>query len=96
MNIDSFVDSLRRVIARQGKPEIIHSDNDTNFTSGGKEIREAMLQWNQKNIHECLVQQNVQWILSSNGISHGRGIGTSNKISQKNNRCFIEETNHGG
>ena len=33
MNTDSFVVSLRRFIARRGKPEIIHSYNATNFTN---------------------------------------------------------------
>ena len=33
MNTDLFIDSLRRFMARRGKPEIILSDNGTNFTS---------------------------------------------------------------
>ena len=74
INTDSFVDSLRRFIARRGKPEIIRSDNGTNFTSGEKEIREAILQWNQKNIHEFLVQQNVQWIFNPPMASHMGGV----------------------
>ena len=74
MNTDSFVDSLRRFIARRGKPEIIRSDNGINFTSGEKEIREAILQWNQRNIHEFLVQQNVQWIFNPPMASHMGGV----------------------
>jgi len=74
MSTDSFVDSLRRFIARRGKPEIIRSDNGTNFTSGEKEIREAILQWNQRNIHEFLVQQNVQWIFNPPMASHMGGV----------------------
>ena len=54
MNTDSFVDSLGRVIVRRGRPEITRSDNGTNFTSGEKEMRKAILQWNQRNIHEFL------------------------------------------
>ena len=33
MDTDSFVNSLRRFMARRGKPEIIRSDNGTNFKS---------------------------------------------------------------
>ena len=33
MDTDSFVNALRRFMARRGKPELIRSDNATNFTS---------------------------------------------------------------
>ena len=89
MNTDSFIDSQRRPIARQGKPEIIRSDNGKNFTSGEKEIREEILQWNQRTFTNFLSSE--MDIQSSNVISHGRGMGTSNKVSQKDNRCLMEE-----
>ena len=74
MNTDSFVNALRRFMARRGKPEIIRSDNGTNFTSGEREIREAILLWNQENIHEFLVQRNVQWIFNPPTASHMGGV----------------------
>ena len=74
MNTDSFADSLRRFIARRGRPEIIRSDNGKNFTSGGNEDRKAILQWNQRNIHEFLVQRNVQWIFNPPKVSHIGGV----------------------
>ena len=64
----------RRFIARRRRPEIIRSDNGTNFTSGEKEIRNAILQWNQMNIHEFLVQRNVQWIFNPPTASHMGGV----------------------
>ena len=74
MSTDSFVDSIRRFIARRGRPEIIGSDNGTNFTSREKEIRNVILQWNQMNIHEFLVQRNVQWIFNPPTASHMGGV----------------------
>ena len=74
MNTDSFIDSLRRFMARRGKPEIIRSDNGTNFTSRGREIREAILQWKQTNINEFLVQRNVQCIFNPPMAPHMGGV----------------------
>ena len=74
MDIDSFVNALRRFMARRGKPELIRSDNATNFTSGEREIREAIFRWNQKNIYEFLIQRNVQWIFNPPTASHMGGV----------------------
>ena len=61
-------------MARRGKPELIHSDNGTNFISGEREIREAIFWWNQENIHEVLIQRNVQWIFNPPTASHMGGV----------------------
>ena len=61
-------------MARRGKPEVIRSDNGTNFTSGEREIREAILQWNQESIHEFLAKRNVQWIFNPPTASHMGGV----------------------
>ena len=39
MDTDSFINSLRRFVAR-GRPDIIRSDNGSNFRSGEKERSE--------------------------------------------------------
>ncbi|KAK3722273.1 hypothetical protein QZH41_005187 [Actinostola sp. cb2023] len=74
MDTDSFVNSLRRFIARRGKPEIIRSDNGTNFVAGNKEIREAISQWNNQKIHEFLLQRQVKWVFNPPAASHHGGI----------------------
>ena len=56
----SFIDALRRFMARRGKPEEIRSDNGTNFVGGEKELREAINDWNQKKIDEFTVQRQVK------------------------------------
>ncbi|KAK3748896.1 hypothetical protein QZH41_002885 [Actinostola sp. cb2023] len=74
MDTDSFVNSLRRFIARRGKPEIIRSDNGTNFVAGNKEIPEAISQWNDQKIHEFLLQRQVKWVFNPPSASHHGGI----------------------
>lgn len=41
LDTDAFLMSLRRFIARRGKPFGLFSDNGTNFTGGNREIKEA-------------------------------------------------------
>ena len=55
-DIDSFLIALRRFLAIRGNVKEIISDNGTNFTSGQKELRKAILNWNQSKVHNQLLQ----------------------------------------
>ena len=69
----SFMNTLRRFIARRGQPEVIRSDNGTKFASAEKEINSAINAWNQERIHQFLLQQNVKWLFNHPaGSHHGR------------------------
>ena len=46
MDGDLFANALSGFIARGRNPEMILSDNGTNFAGGEKEIKEAMQKWN--------------------------------------------------
>ena len=46
LDTESFIDALRRFIARRGKPVEIRSDRGTNFQGGERELREAVVEWN--------------------------------------------------
>ncbi|PFX28559.1 hypothetical protein AWC38_SpisGene6728 [Stylophora pistillata] len=59
MDTDSFVNSLRRFIARRSIPEVMRSDNGSNFVSGNKELQEAISEWNESRIHEFFLQRNI-------------------------------------
>ena len=74
LDTNSFIDALRRFIARRGKPVLVRSDNRTNFVSGDKEIRVSVQQWNNQRIHEYLLQQDVRWIFNPPAGSHHGGI----------------------
>ena len=56
LETDSFINMLRRFIARRSTPEIIRSDNGTNFKGGECELREALEQWNQNKLHDFCLQ----------------------------------------
>lgn len=50
LETDSVINTLRRFISRRGMPKMIRSDNGTNLSSGDREIREAVNNWNQQKI----------------------------------------------
>jgi hypothetical protein len=74
MDTDSFINSLRRFIARRGKPELIRSDNGTNFTAGNKELKQAIKEWNEDKIHEFLLQRSITWKFNPPTASHQGGV----------------------
>ena len=74
LDTESFINALRRFIARRGKPEEIRSDNGGNFVKGEKELREAVNAWNQQRIHESLLQRNIKWIFNPPASSHQGGV----------------------
>ena len=61
LDTDSFLLALRRFIARRGQVREIYSDNGTNFTSGERELRDAISDWNQEKIHNSLLQKHIKW-----------------------------------
>ena len=74
LDTDSFINALRRFIARRGKPVLVRTDNGTNFVSGEKELRTCVQKWNRQRIHEYLLQQEVRRIFNSPAASHHGGI----------------------
>ena len=74
MDTDSFLNSMRRFIARRGVPEVMRSDNGSNFVGGCKELREAISGWNKSQIHEFLLQRNVKWLFNPPSGSHFGGV----------------------
>ena len=73
MDTDSFVNSMRRFVARIGLPEMIRSDNGTNFVGGNKELSQPISQWNQRQIHESLLQNGIKWVFNPPSGSHHGG-----------------------
>ena len=84
----SFVNSMRRFIARRGIPEVMRSDNGSNFVGGNKELREAISDWNESQIHEFLLQRNIKWLFNPPSGSHFGGVWNC----QKDSRCTYEGT----
>lgn len=40
LDIDSFISAMRRFTARPGRPQLVCSDNGTNFHTGERELRQ--------------------------------------------------------
>ncbi len=74
MDTASFINALRRFIARRGQPKEMRSDNVGNFVKGEKELRLAVNEWNQSQIHEFLLQRNVDWKFNPPTGSHHGGV----------------------
>ena len=74
LDTESFINALRRFIARRGKPEEIRSDNGGNFVKGEKELSNAIADWNQAKIHESMLQRNIKWIFNPPASSHHGGV----------------------
>ena len=52
----------------------MRSDNGTNFTSGGHELRESIQAWNNNKISEEMLQKNIKWTFNPPYGSHHSGI----------------------
>ena len=74
LDTNSFINALHRFIARRGKPIEIISDNGTNLVGANKEIRASLLEWNQHQIHESLLQNDIKWIFNPPAGSHHGGV----------------------
>ncbi|XP_052778064.1 uncharacterized protein LOC128215419 [Mya arenaria] len=69
LGTDSFVCALQRFISRRGKPEKIFTDNGTNLTSGERELRAEIAEWNQSRI-----MNEIEWQFIPPYASHMGGV----------------------
>ena len=74
MDTDSFINALRRFICRRGPPEVIRSDNGSNFVGAERELRKAVNSLDQVRIAECLRQKEITWTFNPPAASHMEGV----------------------
>ena len=74
LELDSFLCALIRFISRRGKPEIMFSDNGTNFQGGNREIREAIKSWNMQQLNTSMLQKEIEWRFNPPYASHMGGV----------------------
>ncbi|XP_070541129.1 uncharacterized protein [Ptychodera flava] len=74
LDTNSFINSLRRFIARRGQVKVLRSDNGTNLVGAERELREAINNWNQVKIGTALGQKNITWQFNPPSGSHFGGI----------------------
>ncbi|XP_061163684.1 uncharacterized protein LOC133172867 [Saccostrea echinata] len=70
LDADSYINALRRFIARRGQVKKIHSDNGTNFVG----LKRSIQEWNQAQIQSAMLQKNVDWQFNPPAGSHHDGV----------------------
>lgn len=73
LDTDSFINVLRRFVARRGQVVDIRSDNGTNFVGAERELRQAIEGWNQEQISNILLKKNIKWTFNPPAGSHHGG-----------------------
>ena len=71
---DSFVQALFRFIARRGLPQLIRSDNGSNFVGGNKKFQQMVSRWNHTRIRSQLAAMNVEWKFNPPRTPHMGGV----------------------
>lgn len=73
MTTDSFLGALHRFISRRGQPDIMYSDNGTNFTSANKELKNSLRALDQAKIYDNLRLKQIEWKFNPPAASHMGG-----------------------
>ncbi|XP_064647483.1 uncharacterized protein LOC135500166 [Lineus longissimus] len=74
LTTDSFINALVRFTSRRGHPELIRSDNGTNFVGAQKELKQAIKEWNQQKIEDFLHQKEIRWTFNPPAASNMGGV----------------------
>ena len=57
LNTDSYINALRRFIARRGQVTKMRSGNGTNFVGAERELKYAISEWNVSQIEDAMLQK---------------------------------------
>ena len=74
LDTSSYINALRRFIARRGQVTTIVSDNGSNLHGADRQLKSAIEAWNQQKISESLLQRNVNWKFNVPAASDHRGV----------------------
>ena len=74
LTTSSFLNALRRFIARRGNIQHLYSDNGSNFVGAERVMRNYMNAWNKEQIYDHLRLKGVEWSFNPPGASHMGGV----------------------
>ena len=74
LDTDSFLNALRRFIARRGNIKSLKSDNGTNFDGAERELRQSVKEMDNDTIEAYLGKEQIQWSFNPPGASHMGGV----------------------
>ncbi|TKS69341.1 hypothetical protein D9C73_003405 [Collichthys lucidus] len=73
LDTSSFINALRRFIARRGQVKELRSDNGTNFVGAERELKRAIEGWNLEQINDTLSLKGIKWTFNPPTGSHHGG-----------------------
>ena len=73
LNTSSCINSLRRFIARRSQPDVIMSDQGTNFIGADRELKSAVKEFNSQKLQNFIADKNIQWEFIPPNASHWAG-----------------------
>ena len=74
LETDTFINVLRRFIARRGTIKSLRSDNGSNLSGAEKELRQALSEMQHDVIQKRLLYQDIDWSFNPPAASHMGGI----------------------
>ena len=63
METDSFIQALRRFIARRGSIRLIRCDNGTNFVGAKSELQRSLSEMDEDKISHFLQNSGTDWVI---------------------------------
>ncbi|XP_064121572.1 uncharacterized protein LOC135226024 [Macrobrachium nipponense] len=74
LDTSSFINALRRFVARRGNVRKIWCDNGTNFHGAEKELRKSLQEMNDDQIRAFLSKESISWTFNPPTASHMGGV----------------------
>ncbi|XP_064638362.1 uncharacterized protein LOC135494372 [Lineus longissimus] len=88
----SFLNALSRMTARRGRPQVMVSDNGTNFRSADRELRELVNELDQERITNHLAEKGIEWRFNPPlGAHHGGVFEIMIKAAKKGLKAILGE-----
>ena len=70
LSTNSFINALRRFIARRGQPDEIFSENGTNFVGAKCILHKSLQSLQQSKLNNFCLQLNIKWYFDPSHASH--------------------------
>ena len=74
LETDSFLNALRRFIARRGPVKEIRCDNGTNFVGARRELKEAFKELDHSKVQNSMHCMDIDWLFNPPSASHMGGV----------------------
>ena len=74
LDTESFLMCFNRFVKRRGAPELVVTDNGTNFVAAERHLREAVSSFDQSQMQHCFVNQGITWLFNPPRSPHFGGV----------------------